>query len=208
MIKKVKSKDAVSNAARRKIDIEFLYIDRTVCTRCIGTDANLEEALSEVSRILETAGVEVSVRKILVESEKQAQALGFFSSPTIRINGKDIALEFRESRCDSCEACAGNSGPVNCRVWVFQGKEYTEAPKAMVVDAILREVYGGASIQKPPARPHKLRKVPEDLRRFFSGKAATKKSSCCPPAEQADCCPPSEKEACCGASDSKGCGCR
>ncbi|MBI3812086.1 MAG: DUF2703 domain-containing protein [Nitrospirae bacterium] len=208
---KTSKKEAISATARRKIEIEFLYVDLTVCTRCMGTDANLEEALSEVSRILEAAGVEVSVRKTLVESEAQAKALGFFSSPTIRINGKDIALEFRESRCDSCEACAGDSGPVNCRVWVFQGKEYTEVPKAMIVDAILREVYGVASSQKPPARPHKLRNVPDDLRRFFSGKAAmtaTKKSSCCPPTEQADCCPPSEKETCCGASDSKGCGCR
>jgi glutaredoxin len=210
-MKKVKSKDAISDAARRKIDIDFLYIDLTVCTRCKGTDANLDEALTEVSRILEATGVEVSVRKTRVESEAQAKALGFFSSPTIRINGKDIALEFRESRCDSCEACAGDSGPVNCRVWVFQGQEYTEAPKAMIVDAILREVYGGASSQKPPARPHKLRKVPDDLRRFFGGKAAmtaTKKSSCCPPTEQADCCPPSEKAACCEPSDSKGCGCK
>ena len=209
-MKKAKSKDAIPNATRRKIEIEFLYVDLTVCSRCKGTDANLDEALTEVSRILEAAGVEVSVRKILVESEDQAKALGFFSSPTIRINGKDIALEFRESRCDSCEACAGDSGPVNCRVWVFQGKEYTEAPKAMIVDAILREIYGGASSQKPPARSHKLREVPENLRRFFSGKAAItakKESSCCPPTEESSCCAPSEKAACCGASDSKGCGC-
>jgi hypothetical protein len=176
----------------------------------MGTDANLEEALTEVSQILAAAGVEVSVRKIRVESEEQAKALGFFSSPTLRIDGKDIALEFCESRCASCEACACN-GEINCRVWVFQGKEYTEAPKAMIMDAILREVYGGASSLKPPARPHKLRKVPEDLRRFFAGKAAmtaTKASSCCPPTEQSGCCPPSEKEACCGASDSNACGCR
>lgn len=207
-MKKVKSKDAISNAARRKIEIEFLYIDLTVCTRCIGTDSNLEEALSEVSRILEAAGVEVSVRKTRVESEAQAKALGFFSSPTIRINGKDIALEFRESRCDSCEACACDSGPVNCRVWVFQGREYTEAPKAMIVDAILREVYGGASSEESPIRPQE---APGNLRRFFAGKAAmaaTRKSSCCPPTEQESCCEPPEKAACCGTSDSKGCGCR
>jgi len=205
-MKKPKIRLTIPATARRKIQIDFLYVDLTACTRCIGTDAHLEEALSEVSRILEAAGVEVSVRKTLVESEEQAKAVGFFSSPTIRINGKDIALESRESRCESCEACAGNV-PVNCRVWIFQGKEFTEAPKAMIVDAILREVYGGTTSKEPPARSRKRLDVPENLRRFFSGKAAVKESSCCPPAEQADCCEASEKAACCGASDSKGCGC-
>jgi hypothetical protein len=206
-MKKVKGNQAISSMARRKIDIDFLYVDLTVCTRCVGTDANLDEALTEVSRILEATGVEVSVRKILVESEEQAKALGFFSSPTIRINGKDIALEFRESRCASCEDCACN-GEINCRVWVFQGREYTEAPKAMIVDAILREVYRGASSEESPIRPQE---APENLRRFFAGKAAmaaTKKSSCCPPTEQESCCEPSEKAACCEPSDSKGCGCK
>jgi glutaredoxin len=206
-MKKAKGRQAIPSTAHRKIEIGFLYVDLTACTRCIGTDAHLEEALSEVSRILEAAGVEVSVRKTLVESEEQAKALGFFSSPTIRINGKDIALEFRESRCESCESCAGNV-PVNCRVWVFQGKDFTEAPKAMIVDAILREVYGGTSSKEPPARPRKRQDVPENLRRFFSGKAAVKQSSCCPPDEYADCCAASEKAECCEASDSKGCGCK
>jgi len=206
-MKKAWSRQATSSTARRKINIDFLYVDLTACTRCIGTDAHLGEALSEVSRILEAAGIDVVVRKTLVESEEQAKALGFFSSPTIRINGKDIALEFRESRCDSCEACAGNV-PVNCRVWVFQGKEYTEAPKAMIVDAILREVYRNASTQEPPGRPRKRREVPENLRRYFSGKAAIKPSSCCPPAEQADCCAASEKAVCCETSDSNACGCK
>ena len=191
----------------RKIDIEFLYIDLTVCTRCIGTDVNLRAALSEVSQILKTAGVEVSLRKTLVESEEQAEALGFFSSPTIRVNGKDIALEFRESRCASCETCACN-GAVHCRVWVFQGREYTEAPKAMIIDAILREVYRSESLQERPVRPHE---VPENLRRFFAGKAAlaaVHETLCCPPMEQTACCEPSEKAACCEASDPRSCGCR
>src|SRR5437867_2111430 len=120
----------MDQAVIRRIEIEFLYIDLTVCTRCIGTDGNLRAALAEVAQILETAGVEVSLRKTRVESVEQAEALGFFSSPTIRINGRDIAFEFRESRCASCGTCACNSA-VDCRVWVFQGRDYTEAPKAM-----------------------------------------------------------------------------
>ena len=199
--------DKVPPAARQRIKIDFLYIDLEVCERCIKTNTNLEAALSEVSHILETVGVEVTLRKTLVASEAQAQALGFFSSPTLRVNGKDISLEFRESRCASCETCACN-GAVHCRVWVFRGREYTEAPKAMIVDAILREVYRSESLQERPVRPHE---VPENLRRFFAGKAAlaaVNETSCCPPTEQTACCEPSEKAACCEASDPRSCGCR
>jgi hypothetical protein len=194
--------------ARRTITIDFLYLDLDVCTRCIGTNANLEAALSEVSQILRAADVAVSVTKTLVQSEERAQALGFFSSPTIRLNGKDISLEFRESRCESCESCACN-GTVNCRVWVFQGQEYTEAPKAMIIDAILREVYASQPAFTPPAVPSE--DVPESLKRFFSGKRqqqATAESSCCSLVEEVSCCEPSEKMACCGTPGSGTCGCK
>ena len=194
-----------SPAATHQLVIDFLYLDLETCTRCRGTDANLEAALAEVERVLEAAGVEVSVRKTLVASEEQARLLGFVSSPTIHVNGQDIALELRESSCAECgEACACD-GTIDCRVWVWQGQEHTEAPTAMIVDAILREVYGGerATASSPVGA------VPENLARFFAGKerlAAT--VSCCPPAEQAACCEPSEKASCCGDGVSASCGCQ
>jgi hypothetical protein len=208
MKKGIRDEEAGMLTAMRTIAIDFLYLDLDVCTRCIGTNTNLEAALSEVSQILRAAGVAVSVTKTLVQSEEQARALQFFSSPTIRLNGKDIALEFRESRCESCESCACN-GTVNCRVWVFQGQEYTEAPKAMIIDAILREVYPSQPAPAPAAVP--FGDVPENLKRFFSGKTqqqAAAESSCCPLVEEVSCCEPSEKVACCGTADSASCGCR
>jgi hypothetical protein len=194
--------------ASRSIAIDFLYLDLEVCTLCIGTNANLEAALSEVSQILLAADVAVTMTKTLVQSEEQAWALGFVSSPTIRLNGKDIALEFRESRCESCESCACN-GTVNCRVWVFQGQEYTEAPKAMIIDAILRGVYAGQPVSAPTAGPSE--DVPENLKRFFSGSTQQKAAEeflCCPPAEEVSCCEPSEKASCCGTPHSATCGCK
>jgi hypothetical protein len=192
-------------AATHQLAIDFMYLDLETCTRCRGTDANLEAALAEVGRVLEAAGVEVSMRKTLVASEEQARLVGFVSSPTIRVNGQDIALELRESSCAACgEACACD-GTIDCRVWVWQGQEHTEAPTAMIVDAILREVYGG----ERATAPSPVGAVPENLARFFAGKerlAAT--MSCCPPAERAACCEPSEKASCRGDAVSESCGCQ
>jgi hypothetical protein len=192
-------------SATHQLVIDFLYLDLETCTRCRGTDANLAAALVEVGRVLDAAGVEVSMRKTLVASEEQARLVGFVSSPTIRVNGADIALELRESSCAACgEACACD-GTIDCRVWVWQGQEHTEAPTAMIVDAILREVYGG----ERATAPSPMGAVPENLARFFAGKerlAAT--MSCCPPAERAACCAPSEKASCCGDAVSESCGCQ
>ncbi|MCL6479528.1 MAG: DUF2703 domain-containing protein [Peptococcaceae bacterium] len=151
-------------AGRRRLDIEFMYLDLSVCTRCQGTETSLEEAVSEAARVLEAAGVEVSVRKIHVQSEEQALELGFVSSPTIRVNGRDIQLEVRENLCESCGDLCGDN--VDCRVWVYQGKEYTTPPKAMIIDAILREVYGAPA--GAPQGPSRMEALPENLKRFFT----------------------------------------
>lgn len=194
-----------SAAATHQVMIDFLYLDLETCTRCRGTDANLEAALAEVGRVLNAAGVDVLVRKSLVASAEQARALGFVSSPTLRVNGTDIAPELRESSCAECgEACACD-GTIDCRLWVWQGQEHTEAPTAMIVDAILRAIYGGGTREIAPA-PVALS---ENLEHFFGGKerlAGT--ASCCPPAVQAACCEPSEKASCCGDGVSSGCGCQ
>jgi hypothetical protein len=195
-----------SAAATRQLDIDFLYLDLETCTRCRGTDANLEAALAEVGRVLEAAGVDVSVRKTLVASAEQARALGFVSSPTIRVNGTDIALELRESSCAECGQACACDGTIDCRVWVWQGQEQTEAPTAMIIDAILREVYGGGERATAPAL---MGAVPENLARFFAGKERLATSvTCCPPAAQAACCEPSEKASCCGDGVSESCGCQ
>jgi hypothetical protein len=200
---------SLSATARGQIEIEFMYLDLDVCTRCRGTDANLETALAAVGEVLDAAGVEAVVRKTLVESAAQASMLGFVSSPTIRVNGTDIALELRESNCDSCAEACGCDGTIDCRVWVWRGQEYTAAPVPMIVDAILREVYGGDA--RPVAAVAPIAAVPDNLARFFAAKApvpAVEAASCCAPAEQASCCEPSAKASCCGDASSGSCGCR
>jgi hypothetical protein len=126
----------------RQLQIDFLFLDLAKCTRCRATDRSLSEALTVVAEVLKAAGIEVKVTKVHVATEELARTWRFVSSPTIRVNGADIALELRESSCGS-EACTdGCGGQIACRVWVHQGQEYTEPPPELIVDAILRHVYG------------------------------------------------------------------
>ena len=193
-------------ASPDQLVIDFMYLDLETCTRCQGTDANLEVALAEVGRVLEATGAAVSVRKTLVASAEQARMLGFVSSPTIRVNGTDIARELRESSCAECGEACGCDGAIDCREWVWQGQEYAVAPTAMIVDAILREVYGAGERALAPV-PAAL---PENLERFFAGKTrlVAEDANCCSPTEQAACCEPSQKSSCCGEAASGSCGCQ
>jgi hypothetical protein len=182
--------------------IEFLYLDLETCTRCLGTDRALEQALDAAGEVLAAAGAAVEVERIHVTTAEVAQEHRFVSSPTIRVNGRDIALELRESSCGS-EACTdGCGGSVACRVWVHDGVEHTEPPVAMIVDAILREVYGGFAPEQP--REAVVHELPDNLKRFFGEPVAT----CCSPSEQRTCCDPADKAECCGAGTGDGCGCR
>ena len=152
-----------NTAKKRQIKIDFLYLDLSVCTRCQGTDSVLDEALAEVSKLLEAAGAEVVINKINVNSEELAMTYKFVSSPTIRVNGHDIQVEVRENLCESCGDLCGDE--VDCRVWYYQGKEYNVPPKAMIIEAILTEVYGrkrdGIVIEQEYV-------IPENLKRFYS----------------------------------------
>lgn len=153
------SKEKENN--ERSIVIDLLYLDLSVCTRCQGTDTSLDNALDDVAKVLEATGVEVVVNKVHVVSEELANEYQFVSSPTIRVNGRDIQMEVKESLCESCGDLCGDD--VDCRVWVYQGQEYTVPPKAMITEAILKEVYGSDE-QREAKRDYNM---PENLKRFY-----------------------------------------
>jgi hypothetical protein len=153
----------VAESEKRQVVIDFLFLDVSVCTWCKGTEESLDGALADVSAVLKAAGVETVVNRIHVDTEEKAVANRFVSSPTIRVNGRDIQMDGKESKCESCGDLCGDD--VDCRVWVYQGKEYTSPPKAMIVDAILKEVYGsGTQEAKPEAPPFVL---PDNLKKFY-----------------------------------------
>jgi hypothetical protein len=153
-------------STKKQLLIELLYLDLSTCDPCQGAEASLEEALAEVSQVLQATNIEVTTRKTHIESLKQVEALRFVSSPTIRIDGKDIQLTVQESRCDSCSALAGTD--VDCRSWEYQGQTYSRPPKAMVMEAVLRAVYGeGSGKEEMPQKPYV---VSDNIRRFFAAK--------------------------------------
>lgn len=175
-----------SSDDRQRIRIELLALDLETCGRCSRTAGNLDEALASAADALRKADVEVEVRKEVVRTEADARRLRFVSSPTIRVNGRDIALELRESSCRDCGSLCGCGGGIDCRVWVWQGQEYTEAPKAMILDAVLRAAEEPDRLAPAPRGPYRM---PENLRRFFDGAAgrdaaAAQAGTCCGPTKE------------------------
>lgn len=192
----------------REIDLKLLALDLDTCTRCIGTLSNIEVAIDKVKNILDVTNTNINVSKILIESEEHAKAHRFVSSPTIRINDRDIVFETLESECDSCTDLCGCEGGVSCRIWKYQGQEYTEAPVGLIVESLMAEIYGSYQEKAEKAETYQ---VPQNLKQFFAGETENKDtgtSACCSAEKQETCCEPSEKEGCCGTEESETCGCQ
>ena len=157
-------KDNSNISLKKKIEIDFLYLDLSVCERCQCADTNLDEAINEVSSVLKSAGYEISVNKVNIISKELAEKYEFISSPTIRINGNDITMEVNETPCKECGDLCGDE--VECRVWIYEGVEYQEPPKAMIINAILKHVYSGNKEVKIEKKKYEL---PKNLELFFNG---------------------------------------
>jgi hypothetical protein len=143
----------------RPLRIEFLYLDLNTCSRCRATDTALLRALELARPALEATGIGVTVTRTLVADEHQAREHGFVTSPTIRINGVDIASQLLESVCDSCtEACACD-GKVDCRDWLWRGERSTEPPVGLIVEAIMGQAFGALARAAPPPPPAAMEMV-------------------------------------------------
>lgn len=154
------------NTQKKEITIDFLYLDLNVCERCRGTESNLDQAIKDVSSVLEAAGYDIKINKVNIITEDLAVKFKFLSSPTIRINGKDIVMEVKESSCKDCGDLCGDD--VDCRVWNYEGEEYTEPPKELIINAILKEIYAAKesdSIDK--IETDSEYELPDNLKRFF-----------------------------------------
>ena len=81
MIGEIKTAGIGAANANRGLKVEFLYF-----RSCPG----YKQALANLKAALRESGIRSDLRLISVESEKQAERIGFQGSPSIRVNGKDL----------------------------------------------------------------------------------------------------------------------
>ncbi len=151
-------------AAGKRVQIDYLYLDLSRCDRCVETEKALREVVAAISPALQLAGYAVNYRKTEMTTREIAEKHRFLSSPTIRVNGRDIAAHVDENRCGCCSAIS--SGDVDCRVFAYEGKTYEVPPKQMLAEGILRAALGGGTADG--GGPYAL---PENLEAFYRGKA-------------------------------------
>ena len=87
-------------------------------------------ALKLVRDVLAAQGVATHIHEVLVRDEQMASELKFLGSPTIRINGKDVAGE---------SPTAKNFG-LSCRL--YQGSKQIGLPPAEVIHRAVLEARG------------------------------------------------------------------
>ena len=145
----------------RTVHVEYLYLDLKTCRRCRATDASLKQALAALSGVFDALGYKVRLDETEMSSRTLAKQYRFLSSPTIRVNGVDIETAVKESDCADCGSISGCG--TDCRVFTWQGKDYEQPPAGLIVDGILRVLYGD---QKTKQKPYVM---PKNLDRFFTG---------------------------------------
>ncbi|MGI6071285.1 MAG: DUF2703 domain-containing protein [Blautia sp.] len=155
---------------KKAVQIEYLFLDLQTCDRCMGTDQVLEEVIEAISPALELADYHLEYHKVEMSTAQIAEQYRFLSSPTIRVNGRDICSSVKENACGCCGEISGTD--VDCRVFEYEGQTYEVPPKAMLAEEILRSIFAPADGQGCDCYS-----LPVNLKTFFDGKS--KKSGSC-----------------------------
>ena len=172
------TEESSAPVAQTKImNIDLIVIDLSTCKRCVPTGDQLREAVRLLTPVGQALGIELCHREFVVQTPEEARKLALLSSPTIRINGHDIAQDIRESHCESCGDLTENNTAVDCREWHYRGKVYSAAPIALLVESIMQAML---KIDKvPPLAPAPLLDIPENLKRYFANKKGGNVRGCC-----------------------------
>lgn len=89
-------------------------------------------AVKLVKSVLAAEGVATEVHEVLVRDEGMASELRFLGSPTIRINGRDVAEEAQKVQ----------SSALSCRL--YPGSEHVGLPPAEMIHRAVIEARQGA----------------------------------------------------------------
>lgn len=161
----------------KTLQVDLLVIDLETCARCVPTGDQLRTAVQLLSPVAQAMGIELKYRAIVAQTPEEAKKYGLLSSPTIRLNGHDIAQDIRESVCESCGDLTENNTVVDCREWHYRGKIYSAAPLPLLLEAIMVAMLKIDEI--PIVNTPPLDDLPENLQRYFDNKKRTGGSSCC-----------------------------
>lgn len=123
-----------------EVVLEVLYLDAQTCDPCRATTDAVDVAATALTEHLRGEGRTLIVRKVHVTDPGQAHALGFVSSPTVRVDGVDIELDVQEASCATCSSLAAR--PVNCRTFEWQGMRHPAPPAEMIVHRVLEHLAG------------------------------------------------------------------
>jgi hypothetical protein len=161
----------------RRLNIELLVIDLESCARCVPTGEQLRNAIELVAPAAEAQGIGLTYRETVVQTPEEAKARALLSSPTIRINGRDIDQDIRESECESCGDLTENDVSVDCREWHYKGEVYSAAPLPFLVETLMDAML--KLDEQPPVTPEPIADLPENLQRYFANKKPAAGSGCC-----------------------------
>jgi hypothetical protein len=136
----------------RLLGLDFLYLDRRVCARCVAAGEALDAALAAAAPALAALGVAVERRDIHVATATDAAAHDLRLSPTVRLDGRDLQPEAARDRCESCGTLCGCAEGIDCRLWRWQGERHEAPPVGLLVDALLRAALGSGDDAGPARR--------------------------------------------------------
>jgi hypothetical protein len=164
--------------SKKVLSVDLLVIDLDVCGRCVPTADQLRTAVNLLTPVAAALGIELMQREIVARTAGEARKHALLSSPTIRLNGRDIAQDILESECESCGDLTDGAASVQCREWCYRGKVYPSAPVPLLVEAIMDALLRIDEL--PPITPTPLERLPENLERFFTATRRMASSPCCP----------------------------
>ncbi|KTB48036.1 arsenite efflux transporter metallochaperone ArsD [Dehalogenimonas alkenigignens] len=150
------------------LNIDLLVIDLETCKRCVPTGDELKTAVQILEPAADALGIELRHHEIVVQTAAEAKLNALVSSPTIRLNGRDIDQDIHESVCESCGDLTENETIVDCREWHYRGQVFSSVPLPLLIEAIMEAMLN--IDQMPPLVPAPLEELPVNLQRYFDNK--------------------------------------
>ena len=132
---------------KKVVVIEYLYLDLNTCESCV-TEKVLENVVDELHHAFKIAGYDLEYHKVLIETAEMATTYRFLSSPTIRVNGRNICNSLKENNCGYREDIAG----------------------APLTEMIAEEIIKWALIPKIPSFLLDEYVLPDELKKVFESK--------------------------------------